>query len=116
MFQRLYFVTYFEHELENAAGKVSYAAGHFYHVAAELAEKLIGLGVAEEETARELRLEAEAKAKQVAADAKHCSRTSRQEKKITPAQKPGDDATESGAIGPPHRRNNLQTFAVRPKS
>jgi hypothetical protein len=96
MFQRLYFVTYFEHELENAAGKVSYAAGHFYHVAAELAEKLIGLGVAEEETARELRLEAEAKAKQVAADAKQLLADLEARKKDNPSAKTGDDATESG--------------------
>jgi hypothetical protein len=82
MFQRLYFVTYFEHELENAAGKVSYAAGHFYHVAAELAEKLIGLGVAEEETgARAAGSPPKPRRSRPPRTRSSCSRTSRRAKK-----------------------------------
>lgn len=49
MFQRLYFVESFVHKVEATGVELVHMAGHYYHVAEELARELVGKGIAKTE-------------------------------------------------------------------
>lgn len=101
MFKRLFFSQTYIHELANGASRLTYLAGHYYHVAEEFVEELVAKGVAEVEGDREARLKAEADAAAEKAAAAEQPAPAEAEQDITHGEHTGGEMTESGSVAAP---------------